>query len=156
MNLRGATKEMIPKATHMGNWTLLKPLIMMGLGLGFGVGAGTVHAQQNQPNEVQAAPAPPDSQAQGQLDPGVQPQPDAQPGAQLQGQPDPQAQGQPNQAVRPQTLTLPAGTVIRVRSDAWVSRRRSVMGASFSGELAGTPVRDGWEVARKRQAKTGR
>jgi hypothetical protein len=104
-------------------------------------------AQQNQPDqsgEVQGSVAPRDSQAQGQPDSPAQQQPDAQ------------AQGQPNQAVLPQSLTLPAGTVVRVRVDDWISSDRNVTGDSFSAVLDQPIVVGGWVVARRGQAQTGR
>jgi hypothetical protein len=110
-----------------------------------------VCAQQNQPDEVQSTVAPPDSQAQGRPDSPAQQQPDAQP----QGQPDAQAQEQPNQAVLPQTLTLPAGTVVRVRIDEWLSTDRNLTGDNFSAVLDQPIVVNGWVVARRGQAQTG-
>src|ERR1700687_875836 len=126
------------------NLALLKSFIIIGLVLAFCVGALPAYAQQNQPGEVQSAVAPPDSQAPGQ------------PESPAQQLPDGQAQGQPNQAVLPQTLTLPAGTVVRVRIDEWLSTDRNVIGDSFSGELEQPIVVDGWGVARRGQAQTGR
>ena len=79
--------------------------------------------------------------------------------AQPQQQPEaqqPPAQGQPNQAALPQTLTLAAGTVIRVRIDDWISSDRNVIGDSFSAVLDQPIVVDGWVVARRGQAETGR
>jgi hypothetical protein len=75
---------------------------------------------------------------------------------QTQEQQDQQPQGQPNQPVPPQTLTLPAGTVIRVRADDWISTDRNVIGDSFSAVLEEPIVVDGWVVARRGQAQTGR
>src|ERR1700676_3878479 len=108
---------MNPKMASKKNWILLNPLIIVGLGLVLCAGDLPAAAQQNQPDqpgEVQGSVAPPDSQAQGAPDSPAQQQPDVQ------------ARGQPNQAVLPQTLTLPAGTVIRVRVDDWISSDRNV------------------------------
>ncbi len=138
---------MILKMAAMKNCVLLKSLTIAGLGLAFCVGALPASAQQSQPDEAQATVASPDSQAQGQPEAPAQPQ-DAQPNT--------QAQGQPNQAALPQTLTLPAGTVVRVRIDEWLSTDRNVIGDSFSGELEQPIVVDGWVVARRGQAQTGR
>jgi hypothetical protein len=135
---------MIPKIARKKNWVLSKSLILAGLGLAFCAGALPASAQQNQPGDIPAAVAPQDSQSQGQ--------PDSQP----QGQPDAQAQGQPNQAAPPQTLTLPAGTVVRVRVDEWLSSERNVIGDTFSAVLDQPIVVDGWVVARRGQAETGR
>src|SRR5271165_6635668 len=103
----------------------LKYLTVLSLGLVLCLSAMPAHARQNQPGESQSAVAPQDTQPQGQPqtqpDPAMQPQQNAQP----QGQPDQQAQGQGNQPAVPDTLTLPAGTVIRVRVDEWISSDRS-------------------------------
>ena len=154
---------MIPKIAGKKNRLQVKSLALVGLGLAFCVGAWPAAAQQNQPDqpgEVQAPVTTPDSQAQAPTDsPAQQPQdaqPQAQPSSQVQGQPDQQAQGQPNQAVLPQTLTLPAGTVIRVRTDEWVSSDRNLTGDSFSAVLDEPIVVNGWVVARRGQAQTGR
>jgi hypothetical protein len=143
---------MILKMTDKKNRALLKFLTMVGLGLAFCAGALPASAQQNQPGEVQATGAPQDSQGQGQPDSPPQQQPDSQ----FQGQPDPQAQGQPNQAAPPQTLTLPAGTVVRVRIDEWLSTDRNLTGDSYSAVLDQPIVVNGWVVARRGQAQTGR
>jgi hypothetical protein len=142
---------MILKMASNKNWTLLKSLIIVGLGLVFCACSLLARAQQSQPDEVQGTVVPPDSQAQGPDAPSQQ-----QRNAQPQGQPDPQAQGQPNQAVLPYTLTLPAGTVVRVRIDEWLSTERNLTGDSFSAVLDQPIVVDGWVVARRGQAQTGR
>jgi len=133
----------------------LKSLILAGLGLAFCVSAWPAAAQQNQPDqpsEVQAPAGQPDSQEQGQPDsPEHQ-----QPGAQPQDQSVPQVQGQANQAVLPETLTLAAGTVIRVRTDEWISSDRNLAGDTFSAVLYEPIVVNGWVVARRGQAQTGR
>ena len=56
----------------------------------------------------------------------------------------------------PQTLTLPAGTVIRVRTDEWISSDRNAIGDNFSAVLDEPIVVNGWVVARRGQAQTGR
>jgi hypothetical protein len=152
MDWLGARKNMIAKMADKKNWALLKSLVIASLGLAFCLGPLPASAQQNQPGEAQATVASPDSQAQGQQDTSPEQQPDAQ----ARGQSDTQPTGQPNQAVLPQTLTLPAGTVIRVRIDEWLSTDRNVIGDSFSGELEQPIVVDGWVVARRGQAQTGR
>ncbi len=126
---------------------LLNSMILAGLGLAVGAGAWPAAAQQNQPDQagqVQDAATPPDSLPQGQSE------------AQPQAQPQAQTEGQPNQAVPTQTLTLPAGTVVRVRTDEWISTDRNLIGDSFSATLDQPIVVDGWVVARRGQAQTGR
>jgi hypothetical protein len=143
---------MIHKMAAKKNWVLLKPMTIAVLGLAFCASRLLASAQQNQPSEAQATVASPDSQAQGQPSSPAQQQPDAQ----AQGQPETQPAGQPNQAVLPQTLTLPAGTVVRVRIDEWISTDRNLTGDSFSAVLDQPIVVDGWVVARRGQAQTGR
>jgi hypothetical protein len=135
---------MIPRmagATHLS-----KHLIMLGLVAVLGLGALPVAAQQNQPEGTQSS-LPPDSQVQGQPNSPDQP-------PQQQGPPDQQAQ--PNQPVPPATLTIPAGTMVRVRVDEWISSDRNVIGDNFSAVLDQPIVVDGWVVARRGQAQTGR
>jgi hypothetical protein len=134
------------------NWVMLKALTTVGLGLAFCIGTLPAPAQQNQPENSQGPVAQPDSRTRGQQEFPAQQQPDVPP----QGQPDAQAQGQPNQAVPPQALTLPAGTVIRVRVGDWISTDRNLTGDSFSAELDQPIVVNGWVVARRGQAQTGR
>ena len=143
MNSRVAIKK---------NWAVLKPLTILGLGLAFCAGAWPVSAQQNQADESQDTVAQPDSRTREQQEFPAQQQPDVPP----QGQTDTQAQGQPNQPLPPQGLTLPAGTVIRVRVDDWISTDRNVTGDSFTAELDQPIVVNGWVVARRGQAQTGR
>jgi hypothetical protein len=136
---------MIPKMTSKS--APLSTLIIVGFGMVLGAGRMPAAAQQNQPDEpsqIQPPAPPPDSQAQGPQDSSAQQQPEAQ------------AQGQPNQAALPQTLTLPAGTVVRVRTDEWISTDHNVTGDSFSAVLDQPIVVNGWVVARRGQAQTGR
>jgi hypothetical protein len=138
---------MISKMAVEKNRGSLMLVMLAGLGLALCAGAWPVAAQQNQPvqaGETQSTAGQPDSQVQGQPDTPAQPQPDAQ------------AQQQPNQAVPPQTLTLPAGTVVRVRADEWLSSDRNLTGDSFSAVLSEPIVVNGWVVARRGQAQTGR
>jgi len=135
---------MISRIAGKRRWVLMKSLTMVGLGLVFCAGALPVSAQQNQPDEVQGNVAPPDAQSQGQPDSSAPQQSDAR------------AQGQSNQAVPPQTLTLPAGTIVRVRVDEWISSDRNSVGDSFSAVLDQPIVVGGWVVARRGQAQTGR
>jgi hypothetical protein len=51
---------------------------------------------------------------------------------------------------------LPAGTVVRVRIDEWLSTDRNLTGDSFSAVLDQPIVVGGWVVARRGQAQTGR
>jgi len=154
---------MISKLAGKKARALFNSLILVGLGLALCTYTLPAGAQENQPDQsgqVQATAPPQDSQPQMQPDSTPQSQPQQQPDAQPQGQPerqpDAQAQAQPNQAAPPQTLTLPAGTVVRVRVDEWVSTDRNVTGDNFSAALDQPIVVNGWVVARRGQAQTGR
>ena len=106
-----------------------------GLVLAVSLGALSAAAQQNQ---------------------GDQPQPPAQQ-QENQGQGQPDFQNQPQQALPlpPETLTLPAGTVVRVRVDEWLSSNRNLVGDNFSATLDQPIVVAGWVVARRGQAQSG-
>jgi len=133
----------------------IKKLTVACLGLCLSFGPLALHAQQNQPDNGQEqrndAP-PPDAQPLAPPDSPAQQQQNAPP----QGQYEPQAQGQANQPVPPEYLTLPAGTVVRVRIDDWISTDRNETGDSFSAVLDQPLVVNGWVVARRGQAQTGR
>jgi hypothetical protein len=129
-------------------------LTVLGLAAALGFGALPVMAQQTQSDSPQSTAPGPDAQGQGQQpNSPEQAPPMAQP---PRGQPDQQAQSQPNQPVPPATLTIPAGTIVRVRVDEWISSDRNVIGDNFSAVLDQPIVVDGWVVARKGQAQTGR
>lgn len=132
-----------------------KLLIMCGLCLAIGWAALPALAQQSQPDGPQAAAPAAGAQDQGQQQDAPAPMapPDAQP---PQAQPDQQAQAQPNQPLPPATLTMPAGTIVRIRVDEWVSSDRNVIGDEFSAVMDQPIVVDGWVVARRGQAQTGR
>lgn len=165
---------MTPAGSERRYRPIHKHLALLAFGLTFCVGTLPLAAQQNAPDrdrdQAPTAAAPQDSQGQGQPE---LPPPDAQQQGQPQDQPQdqqppypqapqdqqaPQAQGQPqlNQRVPPQTITIPAGTVIRMRVDDWISSDRNVIGDNFSGELEQPIVVGGWVVARRGQAQTGR
>jgi len=136
----------IPSAAAKRNRNLSKLLAIGGIGLLACVRPLPLRAQQNYPGslgEAQPAPAQPQDQPQTEEPPA-------------QGQPEALPPGQPNQAVVPQTLTLPAGTVVRVRVDEWLSSDRNLVGDTFSAVLDQPIVVAGWVVARRGQAQTGR
>jgi hypothetical protein len=56
----------------------------------------------------------------------------------------------------PQVLTLPAGTVISIRTSQYLSSDQNRPGDSFSAELQQPLVVDGWVVARRGQTVLGR
>jgi len=119
-----------------------KILIGLVLGLALTFCSMPAFAQQDQRGDVQGPleQQPP----QGQTAPN-QPYPN-------QGD---QNQAGPYQQAPPQTLTLPAGTIIRVRLDEWLSSDRNQPGDAFGAVLDEPIVVDGWVVARRGQAQTG-
>jgi hypothetical protein len=76
--------------------------------------------------------------------------------------PMPPPQGNPpsNSASSPQavppTIILPAGTVIQVRTNQWLSSDRNLAGDGFNAMLVQPIVVDGWVVARGGQSVLGR
>ena len=106
-------------------------------------------ADQSQMNQQPAATQP---DSQDQAAPSAPPQSETPP----QGPPQASSQAPANPGPLPQSLTLPAGTVIRVRVDDWITSDRNVIGDNFSGSLAEPIVVGGWVVARRGQSETGR
>jgi hypothetical protein len=56
----------------------------------------------------------------------------------------------------PATLTVPAGTVISVRVNEWLSSDRNQVGDGFNASLDRPVIVDGWVVARRGQLVMGR
>jgi hypothetical protein len=119
------------------NRIILRTLTLFALGVAFSLGAANLSARQNQSGEVQ-------SNIEQQ-----NPQDQAPPAQSAQ---EPASAGQ---AIPPATLTLPAGTIIRVRSDEWLSSDRNAPGDNFSAVLDQPLIVDGWVIARRGQSETG-
>ncbi|MFY9801553.1 MAG: hypothetical protein WA211_00355 [Candidatus Acidiferrales bacterium] len=108
-------------------------------------------AQQDQ----QAQPAPPQQQ-----DPQMQQQsqPDPQSGPQDQPPPppaSPQTNAPAQRPMVPEALTLPAGTVIQIRTNDWISSDRSQKGDQFTATLVQPIIADGFVVMRRGQTVIG-
>jgi hypothetical protein len=95
----------------------------------------TSSAQQSQPGEVTATVE--------------------QQGGDAAPAPAPQTPYFSNQTVSP-VLTVPAGTVIAVRVNQWLSSDRNLPGDGFNASLDQPVVVDGWVVARRGQLVMGR
>jgi hypothetical protein len=151
---------MIAKSTVTRPWVPWKSLTALGIGLALGVAPSQSAAQRNPSEDIQATFPPPNTQEQTQSPEPAQPRDSAPPRESAQppaGQPNqPQAQSPSNPGTIPQSLTLPAGTVIRVRVVDWIASDRNVIGDDFSAELDQPVVADGWVVARRGQSQTGR
>jgi len=147
------------------NRALTKYLVISSLGLALCSFAPALSAQQDQPGGVNAAPMQQDQQNpqdQGGPYQGMQQGPPQQgmqqgppPQGMRQGPPPQGLQPPPEQSV-PSSLTLPAGTVVRVRVNEWLSSDRNVIGDGFSAVLDQPIIVDGWVVARRGQSESGR
>jgi hypothetical protein len=120
----------------------VKLITMLGLGFALSFGTLSASARQNQAGDVQATVQQQNPQDQSPTGPAPANQ-------------APMDQAAPSEAAPPATLTLPAGTIIRVRSDDWLSSDRNLPGDNFSAVLDQPIVVDGWVVARRGQAETG-
>jgi hypothetical protein len=97
--------------------------------------------QPDQQQDQQAAPPPPPDQT-GPLPPAPLPQ---------NQQPAPPPYTRTRPANLPDALTIPAGTVIQVRTSDWLSSDRNKIGDEFIATLAQPIVVDGWVVMRRNQ-----
>lgn len=127
--------------------------------------------QQNQPDQSNspAGAAPNTSQTQQDQSAQQQQQQNDQVQQDQQAPPDQAAApGQENQpaaptqqippmrpANLPETLTIPAGTVIQIRTSDWLSSDHNKKGDEFTATLAQPIVADGWVVMRRNQNLVG-
>lgn len=153
---------------------LTRSLAVGAVSLAMVLGTLPVSAQEQAPpksQDQQQAQAPNPAQDQNQQqDQQAPPQYPAQAPPQAQAPPPPQY---PNQAPPPQenqpapndqqnyppvppSLTLPAGTVVSVRSSDWLSSDHNKAGDLVTATLAQPLVVDGWVVARRGQSVTGK
>jgi len=105
--------------------------------------------QQSQPDQEAAPPPPPPADQAGPLPPA--PTPQYQPPA-----PPPQTYTRRRPENLPESLTIPAGTVIKVRASDWLSSDRNKPGDEFIATLAQPIVVHGWVVMRRNQNIIGR
>ncbi len=150
---------------------LTNSLAIGALALGFCLSALPTSAQQDQQNPPQQPQAqPPQDQQQDQQQPPAQQQdqmnppqdqaplpPDDRgpmpPGDQRRDVQPPPAPN--NNYVVPETLTLPSGTILRVRTVGWLSSDRNKPGDQVTMTLAQPLVVDGLVVARRGQTVIG-
>jgi hypothetical protein len=66
------------------------------------------------------------------------------------------ARQEQGEAVVPETLLVPAGTIVLVRINEFLSSDRNQIGDQFTAELAQPIVVNGWVVARRGQMVTGK
>ncbi len=73
-----------------------------------------------------------------------------------QNEPQPQQQSpRMRPANLPEALTIPAGTVIQIRTSDWLSSDHNKKGDEFTATLAQPIVADGWVVMRRNQSIVG-
>jgi hypothetical protein len=148
---------MSDKMAPLKNRTLNNYLVISGLGLALCFLAPALPAQQDQPGDVNAAPMQQDQQnpqERGAPNQGMQQGPPER--DMRQGPPDQHMPPLPPEQAVPGSLTLPVGTVIRVRVNEWLSSDRNAIGDGFSAVLDQPIVVDGWVVARRGQSESGR
>jgi hypothetical protein len=125
----------------------IKAFAFSGLALALGVLAAPARAQQTQ-------------RQPGDVDSTVQSSPEAFPDAPpddiVYGSPAPDDQDDSARQGSGQTLTIPAGTVIAVRTNQWISSDRNLPGDGFNAVLDQPVVVDGLVVARRGQLVLGR
>jgi hypothetical protein len=120
--------------------------------------ASPVWAQNQNPYGAQDEPSASNQSAPPQQDGDASPsQPPEQSPSQNNSAPA-LTQGAPAQpgAIVPPELTLPAGTVISVRSTQWLSSDKNHPGDTFTATLDQPVVANGWVVARRGQTMMGR
>src|SRR5271154_1447316 len=156
---------------------LLAKLGLGGAVLALALSAPATFGQQNPPNSDASAPPAQDQQAAPQQEQNANPPQNesAEPQNQNQSQDqqaEPQDQNQQNQGpINPQpsgnpsysvpqravpsTLTLPAGSIIQIRTTDFLSSDGNHKGDQFIATLAQPIVVDGWVVMRRGQTITG-
>ena len=102
----------------------------------------------DQQQDQQAAPPPPPPDQSGPLPPAPTPQYEQQ-------APPPQPYPRVRPANLPDALTIPAGTVIQVRTSDWLSSDHNKTGDEFIATLVQPIVVDGWVVMRRNQNIVG-
>src|SRR5271167_1962118 len=104
---------------------------------------GQSRPEDQQPDQQAAPPPPPPPDQTGPLPPAPTPQ--------YQQPAPPQQYSRTRPADLAEALTIPAGTVIQVRTSDWLSSDRNKSGDEFIATLAQPIVVDGWVVMRRNQ-----
>ena len=114
-------------------------------------------AQQDQQNQPDQSGAPGTAQQDQQAQQNQEAPPPDQATAPTQQDQPPAAQQSPRMrpANLPETLTIPAGTVIQIRTSDWLSSDHNKKGDEFTATLAQPIVADGWVVMRRNQSIVG-
>lgn len=113
-------------------------------------------AQQEQDQQGQSAPSQQDQPMQQQQQPQDQPSQPGEPAGPQNQPPAPVETNPPAQRLFvPDTLTIPAGAVIQIRTNDWLSSDRNHKGDEFTATLAQPIIVDGWVVMRRGQTVVG-
>jgi hypothetical protein len=157
MNALSPNKSLNTSVAALRGSTAAASAIALALCLGVVPAVLSVLAAQDQSSVSQTAQQQGQQQAQPQTATQSAVAADAQQGAPPPESqpPGPPPQRQPGPAV-PETLTLPAETVIPVRTTQWLSSDRNHPGDTFSATLEQPLVANGWVVARRGQSVIGR
>jgi hypothetical protein len=136
-------------ANRMGR-NLTTKLGIGALALGFCLGAMPASAQQGQDQQQQ------DQQQQDQQQQQAQPQQAPQNAPPPNTAPDAQQNGPQDNYTVPDSLTLPAGALVQVRTTGWLSSDGNKVGDNVILTLDQPLIVDGLVVARRGQTVTGR
>jgi hypothetical protein len=171
------SQRILPSARRAAAFAVCGAMLLCGSASLFAQQQNNPPSQQQQ--QDQQAPANQPDQSGMSPQPSVPPAPDGQPQAQQQGpqedQPpiDPNAgpqlqapppTGGPAPAPRrsgnaprtaPDPLTIPAGTIVQIRTSDWLSSDKNKKGDPFIGTLVNPVIVDGWVVARRGQTIVG-
>ena len=147
--------------------TKIAPIFGLGLALAFALPALAQQSQGNMPgypaaSDPQSSTPPDNNPSANPNSPANSTPPQPAPSGPGYGAPADSPQGNPPQNSAPSTqsvpptLVVPAGTLIQVRTNEWLSTDRNLPGDGFNATLAQPVVVDGWVVARRGQAVVGR
>jgi len=135
---------------------LMNRLAIGALALGISLSALPASAQQNQQQDQQQQDQQQQQQDQSQQNQAPQPPPPAQQQApQTYDQQAPPQEGPAETAPVPDSLSLPPGTVVQVRTSDWLSSDHNKVGDQVILTLDQPLVADGWVVARRGQTVVG-
>jgi hypothetical protein len=107
------------------------------------------------PQDQQQNAQPDQQQDQQPMDPNAGPQVQAPPPSDRPAPPPaPRRYSNASRAL-PDPLTIPAGTVVQIRTSDWISSDKNKKGDQFIGTLVNPVIVDGWVVARRGQTIVG-
>lgn len=161
------SQRILPGAKRAAAFAALSAMFLGGTTSLFAQQQDNPPAQQQQQDQQAPAsqPDPSGMAPQGQQQDQQQDQPPVDPSAGPQMQaPPPSDQPAPAPAPRrygnaprtaPDPLTIPAGSVVQIRTSDWLSSDKNKKGDQFIGTLVNPVIVDGWVVARRGQTIVG-